>query len=120
MGQCLRVTPVAAGRVRGRGFKRCCLNTLGATRAGSSRPMAAPLPAPKLSRSQLNEEQVRASKLRSELSALGSERLKEQQETSGLLADALARLQVGWEDRRVDHPDGQGGCQPVDQDSARC
>lgn len=41
---------------------------------------------------------MRARKLRSELTALGSERMKEQQEKSGLLADALARLEVwrGW------------------------
>lgn len=89
------------------------MNTLGATCAGSNPLMAAPMPAPKLSRSQLNEEQVRASKLRSELSALGSERLKEQQEKSGLLADALARLQVGR--------DGQGGwARAVGQGSLQC
>lgn len=52
------------------------------------------LPVPATPRAQLNEEQVRASKLRSELAALSSGHLREQQEKSGLLAEALARLQV--------------------------
>ncbi len=52
------------------------------------------LPVPATSRAQLNEEQVRASKLRSELAALSSGHLREQQDKSGLLAEALARLQV--------------------------
>jgi hypothetical protein len=46
-------------------------------------------------RAQLNEEQLRGSKLRSELASLGGSHLKDQQERSGLLADTLARLQVG-------------------------
>lgn len=46
-------------------------------------------------RAQLNEEQLRASKLRSELASLSSSRMKEQQEKGGLLSDTLSRLQVG-------------------------
>lgn len=44
-------------------------------------------------RSTLNEEQLRASKLRGELASQNSGRMREQQEKGGLLADTLARLQ---------------------------
>ena len=46
-------------------------------------------------RAQLNEEQLRASKLRGELASLSGSHIKDQKEKSGLLADTLARLQVG-------------------------
>lgn len=46
-------------------------------------------------RGQLNEEQLRASKLRGELASLSSSRMREQQDKGGLLSDTLSRLQVG-------------------------
>ncbi len=43
----------------------------------------------------MNEEQLRASKLRGELAALSGSHIKDQKDKSGLLADTLAWLQVG-------------------------
>lgn len=45
-------------------------------------------------RGQLNEEQLRASKLRGELASLSSSRMREQQDKGGLLSDTLSRLQT--------------------------
>lgn len=68
---------------------RCC------QRPQSACPLVNAAAACATRRGQLNEEQLRASRLRGELASLSSSRMKEQQDKGGLLSNTLSRLQVG-------------------------